>query len=146
MLPTFWHSTVNPHSVVDVDGAVVEHPVEQERRAQVRRVPAVVGALGMLANPDRIVGRVVEDDVADAEHVPFVAHLGDEAIHVRPGALVLRVQVVHVEQGVGGVGVAANLLRNKTVRVGIRHTSDEKLTINDAHESNLKSCNLWPVL
>ena len=42
-----------------------------------RGVGEVEGALGVFTNPHRVVGGVVEDDVANAEHVPLVSHLAD---------------------------------------------------------------------
>lgn len=53
----------------DVDGQVVQQTVQEEGRPQVRRVDQVVRAVRMFQQPRALVGRVVQHDVADAQHL-----------------------------------------------------------------------------
>ncbi|KAF9406571.1 hypothetical protein HW555_013102 [Spodoptera exigua] len=116
--------------------------VQQRRGPQVRAVAAVVRGLGVLAQPRRLVGRVVQHDVADGQHLrtrrssasltcrplwpleahlPLGAHLGDDVLDVGEGGLAagvgpeLRVEAQLVGDAVAGAR-RAQLLHGREVQ------------------------------
>ena len=80
-----------------------DSPVEEIRRPEVRAVGAVVGGVDVVLDPLGLVGRVVEDDVADGGHAPLDPHLAHDGLDVRPFRVEGHVQLMLIGERVGRV-------------------------------------------
>ena len=56
----------------NVDGNVVEQSIEQVGWTKVSRIDEIVGALRVFLQPETLVGRVVQHNIADAQDLPAI--------------------------------------------------------------------------
>ena len=119
-----------------------EDAVDEISRPQMWRVDDIVGALRVLLEPLALVGRVVEHEVGERQHLPLVPHLLHELAHVFKRVALqhraeVRVQFELVTEAVAGLGrpqllqggevdhVVARLLRHPQSVLPLRERAQE---------------------
>ena len=93
----------------DIDSEMPQDAIHKICGPQVRRITHVVRAVGVLQQPLALVGRVVQHEVSQRQHLPVVSHLlhehADIVERVRPQHRAeVRVELALVLQTVARVG------------------------------------------